>query len=72
MEEVNTLARKISSNGPLSIRAYKRAINVGVELLLDDALKLELEEYDKVAHSRDAEEGISAFLEKRTPAFTGK
>jgi enoyl-CoA hydratase len=72
MEEVNTLARKISSNGPLSIRAYKRAINVGVELLLDDALKLELEEYDKVARSKDAEEGIGAFLERKTPTFRGR
>jgi enoyl-CoA hydratase len=65
MEEVNILARKISSNGPFAIKACKRAINGGIHLSLDDALKLELQEYDKVARSRDAEEGIVAFLEKK-------
>jgi len=72
MEEVTTLARKISSNGTFAIKACKRAINGGVQLPLDEALKLELLEYDRVAHSGDAEEGIAAFLEKRTPTFKGR
>jgi len=72
MEETDTLARKIAANGPFAVRACKRAINRGIELSLDDALKLELEEYDRVAHSKDAEEGIAAFLEKRIPTFTGR
>lgn len=72
MEETKRIASKIAANGPFAIKACKRAINFGKELSLDNALNLELEEYDKVAHSRDAEEGISAFLEKRRPAFTGK
>ncbi len=72
MEEANTLARKIAANGPFAVRACKRAINRGVGIPLDAALKLELEEYDKAAHSKDAEEGIAAFLEKRTPTFKGR
>ena len=72
VEEVNILAKKISSNGPFAIRACKRAINEGVQLPLDHALKVELQEYDKVARSKDAEEGIVAFLEKKTPAFRGR
>ena len=69
MEEVDELAKKISSNGHFAVGACKRAINVGTQLSIDDALKLELEIYDKVARSADAEEGIAAFLEKRAPRF---
>jgi len=72
MDEVNKLAKKIGSNGPLAVKACKRAVNRGIELCLDDALQLELGEYDKVAHSMDAEEGLRAILEKKTPTFEGK
>jgi len=72
MEEVDELAKKISSNGHFAVRACKRAINVGTQLSVDEALKLELEIYDKVARSADAEQGIAAFLEKRAPTFMGR
>jgi enoyl-CoA hydratase len=72
MEEVNALAKRIASNGPFAMRACKRAINRGVDLPLDDALRLELDEYDGVAHSMDAEEGLAAFLEKKPPKFKGR
>jgi enoyl-CoA hydratase len=72
MDEVEKVAKKIAANGPFALKAYKRAINLGTELPLPHALKCELDEYDKVAHSIDAEEGITAFLGKRTPIFKGK
>jgi len=72
MDEVNNLAKKIASCGPMAIRGCKRAIDEGLDLPLDDALKLELEIYDKVANSQDAEEGLAAFLEKRKPVFKVK
>jgi enoyl-CoA hydratase len=72
MEEVTALAKKIAGNGPLAVRACKKAIDGGVELPFSEALKLELEEYDRVARSGDAEEGIAAFLEKRKPSYRGR
>jgi enoyl-CoA hydratase/carnithine racemase len=72
MDEVNNLAKKIASCGPLALRGCKRAIDEGLDLPLDEALKLELVIYDKVANSQDAEEGLVAFLEKRKPVFKVK
>ncbi len=72
MEEVRNLAGRIASAGPLAVRGCKRAIDVGLELPIEEALRFELEIYDKVANSLDAEEGLSAFMEKRKPVFRGK
>ena len=72
MKETTALAEKIASSGPLSIRGTKKAIDGGLDLSLEEGLRLELKIYDKVANSEDAEGGLSAFLEKRKPAFKGK
>ncbi len=72
MEEVTALAQKIAASGPLSIKGSKQAIDRGLEVPLEEGLRIELEIYDKVANSEDAEGGLSAFLEKRKPVFRGK
>jgi enoyl-CoA hydratase len=72
LEEASGIAKKIAANGPFALKAIKRAINRGIELDLDTALKVELEEYEKVAHSQDAIAGIEAFFAKKSPVFTGK
>ena len=72
MDEVDRLAKKIASNGPLAVKACKRAIHKGMELPLEEALRIEMEEYDRIAHSQDAEEGITSFMEKKNPTFTGR
>jgi len=71
MDGVNRLAKKIASNGPFAVKACKRAIHKGVEFPLEEALRIEMEEYDRVAHSKDAEEGITSFIQKKMPTFTG-
>jgi enoyl-CoA hydratase len=72
MDEVDRLAKKIASNGPFAVKACKRAIHKGMELPLEQALRTEMEEYDRVARSEDAEEGIASFIEKKKPTFTGR
>jgi enoyl-CoA hydratase len=70
--EASEIAKKIAANGPFALKAMKRAINRGIELDLDTALKVELEEYEKVAHSQDAMAGMEAFFAKKSPVFAGK
>jgi enoyl-CoA hydratase len=72
MEEAKALAKRISSKGPLALKAIKRAVDKGIHLPVDEALEVELEEYATVAHSEDAEGGMDAFMEKKTAVFKGK
>lgn len=66
MEEVKKLAERIAKNGPIAVKASNRAIDQGIELSINEALLLELKEYEKVSNSKDAEEGIrKAFREGR-------
>lgn len=65
------LARAISANAPLSVRAGKASIltaaSVGAARGLDEALRI----YKDVYASDDAQEGMRAFAQKRQPRWTG-
>ena len=67
---VLALARDIAGNAPLTIRAAKAAIDEAVGLAHADADPAALA--DLCFESADAAEGRKAFLEKRSPVFTGR
>ena len=56
----------------LAIGHIKRAVQTGAELPLEAGLTLERELQAKLFASDDAQEGLSAFVEKRTPEFRGQ
>ncbi|MFC2020532.1 enoyl-CoA hydratase/isomerase family protein [Chloroflexota bacterium] len=70
--EVETLARKIASQAPVSLRFIKEAVNKGMDLTLEQGLRLEADLYLLLHTTADRTEGITAFLEKRTPEFRGE
>ncbi len=72
MDEADRIAKKIASNGPFAVKACKRAIQKGMDFPLEEALRIEMQEYDRVARSKDAEEGITSFIQKKRPTFTGR
>ena len=55
-----------------AIGEAKWAINEGLEMPMDAALDLEAEGFRKAFATRDAAEGVAAFLEKRKPEFRGE
>jgi enoyl-CoA hydratase len=65
-------AQKVAGNGPLALKAIKTAINQGRGLTPELALEIEQREYGRVAISKDAESGLDAFMEKRSPEFIGE
>jgi len=56
----------------LSVGLIKRAIKSGVEMSLPDGLAFEREALQRGFDSKDAQEGLKAFLEKRAANFQGK
>lgn len=62
--------RSIVANAPLTLRRYKEMVTKGWELPVHSALRLNAGPNPYL--SRDREEGIRAFLEKRPPRWEGR
>jgi enoyl-CoA hydratase len=71
-ETVRQFALELASKAPVAIRVAKALINKGADISLDSALALEREGFAVVASTEDLKEGVSAFTEKRKPAFKGR
>ena len=66
------VAKKIAAKGPLAIAAVKRVILRGEGIPLGAANELEATAFSGLFGTHDQREGMSAFLEKRPPRWTGK
>jgi E-phenylitaconyl-CoA hydratase len=70
--EALAVARTIAANGPLAVRAAKTAVWRGLDVPLEEGLRLEQLLAEPVRQSEDAQEGPRAFLEKRKPEWKGR
>ncbi len=66
------IAQTIAAMPPLAIRAIKEVVHLGHDAPLETALLLERKAFQVLFDSEDQKEGMSAFLEKRSPKYTGK
>ncbi len=62
---------QMMANGPLAVRACIDAVIRGQDMSLGDALAYEAAHFGTLSSTSDMKEGMSAFLEKRAPGFTG-
>jgi enoyl-CoA hydratase len=72
MEVAMKLAQEMASKGPIALRYAKEAIHKGMDMTLEQGLRLEADLYLLIHTSKDRTEGIQAFREKRVPKFEGK
>ena len=70
--EVDAVAAKLATLPPLGLAAIKSIVRSSWSRNLDQELDLQRDEMRRLGFTDDYREGVAAFLEKRTPDFTGR
>ncbi len=70
-DETLGACRTIAQKSPLALHIAREAVNAAFETTLRSGIEQERRAFHVLFASDDQAEGMHAFLEKRTPAFTG-
>ena len=72
MAEAKKMASKLIAKGPVAIRIAKRVVQASMSSSQDVGELLEMLALSTLCSTEDKLEGVSSFLEKRTPEYKGK
>ncbi|CDO56813.1 similar to Saccharomyces cerevisiae YDR036C EHD3 3-hydroxyisobutyryl-CoA hydrolase [Geotrichum candidum] len=72
VEEAIKAAQEIAAFSPIAVKAAKEVVNESFNTNLEQGLRYERRVFHGLFGTQDQKEGMSAFLEKRKPSFTGK
>ena len=71
MEEARALARNIAAKPPVAVRLAKEAVLKAFDTTIEGGLEFERKNFYMLFASEDQKEGMSAFIEKRSPTWKG-
>jgi len=72
MDAATKLAEDMAARSPLAMSYVKEALHSGLDLTMDQGMRMELDLYLLLFTTQDRTEGITAFKEKRKPEFKGR
>ena len=72
LEETSKLAENILAGAPIAARYAKEAVQKGMDLSLDQGMRLEADLNILLHSTSDRAEGLQSFLERRDPEFSGQ
>lgn len=71
-EATMEIARKLCKKPPFSLRMAKEALNAAWSTSLEKGMQIETDGWAMTYGTKDQKEGMTAFLEKRKPVYTGE
>jgi enoyl-CoA hydratase len=72
LQEAVKLAEEVAALSPLAVKMAKESVLKAFDSSLEEGLHFERKNFYLLFASDDQKEGMQAFVEKRTPIFTGK
>jgi enoyl-CoA hydratase/carnithine racemase len=71
MPAARDLAQRIMRHSPLATASIITAVCRGLNMTIGEGLQVESEQFARVVPTRDIREGLDAWIERRTPVFSG-
>jgi enoyl-CoA hydratase/carnithine racemase len=72
MKDAKEYAKALAKKAPVAVEVILDAVTRGLEMTTDEGIKIELAGSQRVSKTKDAMEGIMAFIEKREANFIGE